>query len=211
MNEILNRPVKSARKAKGDGHLRRAEILRAAERIFVAEGYEGATIRKIADEVGVSSTCLYMHFRDKDQILLEICTAAMEELLDIHNVISARPVDPVERVRMMLTAYVEFALGNPNAYRLVFCGSPFSGSNEKQQVTQELGLQCFERFSGVVREIAAQGRLKSGDTSTVHHALWAACHGLVSLVITKPNIAWPDTRELTRVMIDGLLFGLIAD
>jgi hypothetical protein len=33
----------------------------------------------------------------------------------------------------------------------------------------------------------------------------------VSLVITKPNIAWPDTRELTRVMIDGLLFGLIAD
>ena len=46
---------RSARKAKGDGHLRRAEILEAAERIFVAEGYEGATIRKIADEVGVLS------------------------------------------------------------------------------------------------------------------------------------------------------------
>ena len=56
---------RSARKAKGDGHLRRAEILEAAERIFIAEGYEGATIRKIADEVGVSSTALYMHFQDK--------------------------------------------------------------------------------------------------------------------------------------------------
>ena len=123
---IFNQPHKSARKAKGDGHLRRAEILRAAERIFVAEGYEGATIRKIADEVGVSSTALYMHFRDKDQILLEICTVAMEQLAAINSEICARPVDSVSRVRMMLEAYVRFALDHPNAYRLVFCASPLA-------------------------------------------------------------------------------------
>ncbi len=211
MSETFSKPAKSARKAKGDGHLRRAEILRAAERIFVAEGYEGATIRKIADEVGVSSTCLYMHFRDKDEILLEICTAAMEALLALNNEISARPVDPVARVRAMLTAYVEFALDNPNAYRLVFCASPLGGSGMKQQATHELGTQCFERFTDVVREIAAQGRLKTGDPRTAHQALWAACHGLVSLMITKPSIDWAAPELITRVLIDGLLFGLIAD
>ncbi len=211
MNEILTRPGKSARKAKGHGHLRRAEILRAAERIFVAEGYEGATIRKIADEVGVSSTCLYMHFRDKDEILLEICTAAMEQLLSLNTDISARVADPVERVRMMLAAYVDFALGNPNAYRLVFCDSPLVGSDEKQQATQALGAQCFARFTDVVREIAAQGRLKTGDPRAVHQALWAACHGLVALMITKPNFDWAPKSELTRLIIDGLLFGLITD
>jgi AcrR family transcriptional regulator len=211
VEDILNKPAKSARKAKGDGHLRRAEILRAAERIFVADGYEGATIRKIADEVGVSSTCLYMHFRDKDEILLEICTAAMEHLLALNNEICARPVDPVERVHMMLTAYVEFALGNPNAYRLIFCASPLAGSDLKHQVTHQLGAQCSERFSNVVREIAAQGRLKSGDPSTVHQALWSACHGLVSLMITKPSLEWAAPEEVTKVLIDGLLFGLIAD
>jgi AcrR family transcriptional regulator len=211
VNEILNKPVKSARKAKGDGHLRRAEILRAAESIFVADGYEGATIRKIADEVGVSSTCLYMHFRDKDEILLEICTAAMEELLALNNEISARPVDPVERVHMMLTAYVEFALGHPNAYRLIFCASPLTGSDLKQQVAHHLGVQCSERFLSVVREIAAQGRLKNGDPRTVHQALWSACHGLVSLMITKPSLEWAPSREITTVLIDGLLYGLIAD
>ncbi len=211
MSETFSKPAKSARKAKGHGHLRRAEILRAAERIFVAEGYEGATIRKIADEVGVSSTCLYMHFRDKDEILLEICTAAMETLLALNSEISARPVDPVERVRAMLTAYVEFALENPNAYRLVFCASPIGGSGEKQQATHELGTQCFERFTGVVREIAAQGRLKTGDPRTAHQALWAACHGLVSLMITKPGIDWAEPEVITTVLIDGLLFGLVAD
>ena len=88
---LLTRPEKSARKAKGDGHLRRAEILSAAERIFIAQGYEGATIRKIADEVGVSSTALYMHFQDKDQILLEICDRAMGELLASTLSISTSP------------------------------------------------------------------------------------------------------------------------
>ena len=211
MTPTLQKPIKSARKAKGDGHMRRAEILRAAERIFVAEGYEGATIRKIADEVGVSSTCLYMHFRDKDEILLEICTAAMEQLLEVNSQIAALAIDPVERVRMMLTAYVEFALENPNAYRLVFCASPQATSDVKQQITHELGDQCSERFSGVVREIAAQGRLKIADPRVVNQALWSACHGLVSLMITKPNVDWAEPGEVTRALIDGLLFGLIAD
>lgn len=211
VTEVLSKPTKSARKPKGDGHLRRAEILGAAERIFVAEGYEGATIRKIADEVGVSSTCLYMHFRDKDQILLEICTSALEELLAGHTEIAARPIDPVERVRMMLSAYVDFALRHPNAYRLVFCSSPLAASLQKQTVTMDLGDQCYQKFSGTVTEIAAQGRLKTGDPRTVQQALWAACHGLVAFLITKPRFDWAEPNEISRVMIEGLLFGLIAD
>jgi AcrR family transcriptional regulator len=191
--------------------MRRAEILRAAERIFVADGYEGATIRKIADEVGVSSTCLYMHFRDKDQILLEICTAAMEELLALNSEMSALPLDPVERVRRMLKAYVQFALRNPNAYRLIFCSAPAPLTEHKQAIAQELGSQCADRFSGVVREIAAEGRLKAGDPHTVYLALWSACHGLAALMITKPSLDWAEPGEITDVLVDGLLFGLITD
>ena len=211
MTTILNKTLKSARKAKGDGHLRRAEILEAAERIFIAEGYEGATIRKIADEVGVSSTALYMHFRDKDQILLEICTQVIEQLLSINSEISAQPVDSVVRVRMMLEAYVRFALENPNAYRLVFCSSPASASVQKQAATMEIGANCFERFVGVVREIAAEGRLRQGDARSAAQSLWAACHGLVALMITKPDFDWAPADELMRVTIDGLLYGLVSD
>lgn len=211
MNAILNEPRRSARKAKGDGHLRRAEILLAAERIFVAHGYEAATIRKIADEVGVSSTALYMHFSDKDQILLEICSSAMEELLASNRQISAKPIDAVSRVRMMLEAYVAFALHHPNAYRLVFCGSAGMDSLRRQHATMQLGSDCLERFASVIREVAAQGRLRVGDPETVHQVLWAACHGMVTLMLTKPDFEWAPPEELTRVMLDGLLHGLVTD
>jgi AcrR family transcriptional regulator len=208
---ILNEPRRSARKAKGDGHLRRAEILEAAERIFVAHGYEAATIRKIADEVGVSSTALYMHFRDKDQILLEICTGAMEELLASNREISAMPIDAVARVRMMLEAYLRFALNHPNAYRLVFCSSPAMDAIRRQHATMQIGEECLDRFASVIREIAAQGRLRVGDPRSVHQVLWSACHGMITLMVTKPDLDWAPPEELTEVMLDGLLHGIIAD
>ena len=211
MSLIENKPARSARKAKGDGHLRRAEILEAAERIFVAEGYEGATIRKIADEVGVSSTALYMHFHDKDQILQEICRGAMQALLEQNSEIAARPIDSVARVRLMLEAYVRMGLEHPNAYRLVFCSKLRLGSGADETATAEIGAQCYERYCGVVREIAAAGRLRAGDTDSAAQTLWAACHGLVALMITRPHFDWASADEMIHVMLEGLLYGLVAD
>jgi AcrR family transcriptional regulator len=204
---VLNKPVKSARKAKGDGHLRRIEILNAAERIFVADGYEGATIRKIADEVGVSSTALYMHFRDKDEILHEICLTAMRALLQQNSQFATMPGDSVARVRRMLEAYIRMGLEHPNAYRLVYCATERPGSSATAEVAQ----QCYDRYVGVVAEIAAEGRLRTSDAEVAAQALWTACHGLVSLMITRPNVDWAPAEELTAVLLDGLLHGLVAD
>ena len=100
--------ARSQRKPKGEGHARRAEILAAAERIFVDHGYEGATIRKIADEVGLSSTALYMHFSDKSEILHEICERAFEQLLVMNRAVLDEPGTPEQRMRRLMQSYVRF-------------------------------------------------------------------------------------------------------
>jgi hypothetical protein len=41
--------------------------------------------------------------------------------------------------------------------------------------------------------------------------LWSGCHGLVSLLITKPSRNWSDADHLMKVMLDGLLYGLVTD
>lgn len=205
-------PRRSARKPKGDGHLRRAEILAAAERIFVAEGYEGATIRKIADEVGVSSTALYMHFPDKGCILLEICEGTIRQLLERNSEIAAKRLDAAARVKLMLESYMRWGLDHPNAYELVFSNiRQLSAVMEGQTATSDLGAQCYEIFSGVVREIAAEGRLRTGGADSAAQALWASCHGVVALMINRPNFEWAPTDELIEVTLDGLMYGLVAD
>jgi AcrR family transcriptional regulator len=207
----LTKPARSARKAKGDGHLRRAEILEAAERIFIRDGYQGATIRKIAEEVGVSSTALYMHFRDKDEILLEICEGAVTTLLASNNEISARPIDPVNRVRLMLDAYMRFGLANPNTYRLAFCSPQVEIQNERREVAADLGARCYDRFMRAVAEIAAEGRLRLGDADAAATTLWAACHGLVTLLINQKKSSPTDQELLMRLMLDSLFQGLVID
>lgn len=210
MTAVATTPRRSARKPKGDGHLRRAEILEAAERIFVAEGYEGATIRKIADEVGVSSTALYMHFQDKGCILLEICEATIKQLLERNTELSALPLDAVTRVKMMLDAYMRWGFEHSNAYQLVFSGGR-PVSSVWHEGTADLGDRCYQIFSGVVREIAATGRLRTGNADSAAQALWGACHGVVHLVINRENFDWATQDELIEVTLDGLLHGLIVD
>ena len=211
MGTIAVATRKTARKAKGDGHLRRAEILKVAERIFVAEGYEGATIRRIAEEVGVSSTALYMHFTDKGCILQEICSETFRDLLARNQEIASRPVDPVVRTRMMLEAYMRWGLANPNAYQLVYC-APGPVSTEPMPVgTAEMSRQCYDIFADVVRQIAAEGRLRTGTADTAAQVLWMACHGIVALRIGRLQVEWTAQDELMRVALDGLLNGLLVD
>jgi AcrR family transcriptional regulator len=202
---------RSSRKAKGDGYLRRAEILEAAERIFVAEGYDGATIRKIADEVGVSSTALYMHFPDKSAILLEICERTIGVLLERNRDIAGKPIDAVVRTKMMLEAYMRWGIEHPNAYQLVYSTPRPANADWTAVAADDLGLQCYEIFSGVVREIAAAGRLRNGSADSAAQALWMSCHGVVALLTARPKFAWAETDELIQVTLDGLINGLVVD
>lgn len=211
MGNIAVATRKTARKAKGDGYLRRAEILKAAERIFVAEGYEGATIRRIAEEVGVSSTALYMHFADKACILQEICSETFRDLLARNQEIASRPVDPVVRTRMMLDAYVRWGLANPNAYQLVYCAPGPVSTEPMPAGTAEMSRQCYDIFADVVRQIAAEGRLRTGTADTAAQVLWMACHGIVALRIGRLQVEWTTQDELMRVALDGLLDGLLVD
>lgn len=211
MSSVATAPRKTARKAKGDGHLRRQEILEAAERIFVAEGYEGATIRKIADEVGVSSTALYMHFQDKACILHEIVEGTLSQLLERNTEIAGRPLDAVVRTRMMLDAYMHWGLEHANAYQLVYCAPSAASTDPRPERTTELSGKCYEAFSGVVREVAASGRLRMGAADSAAQALWMACHGVVALLIARPNFDFADAEELMQITLDGMLHGLVID
>ncbi len=199
---------RSQRKPKGEGHARRAEILAAAERIFVEHGYEGATIRKIADEVGLSSTALYMHFAEKGEILHEICRQAFRTLMEANAEILTGPADPEARLRRMLRAYIAFGFANPNAYRLVYMTRPVELRDGAQSAARELGQELFRSFEAVVEEAAAAGRLR-GDAATTAQALWAGAHGVVSLVITKPYFDWVAQERLVDTLLDGLFAGLL--
>jgi AcrR family transcriptional regulator len=200
-------PTRSARKPKGEGHARRAEILDAAERIFVEHGYEGATIRKIAEAVGLSSTALYIHFADKGEILHEICRQAFETLIDRNRIQVAQAMPPEAKLRLMLEDYVRFGFEQPNAYRLIYLTRP-QEADAARTAAEEIGGELYRSFEAVVAEAHAAGRLK-GEVRPTAQALWAGAHGVVSLMITKPYFDWVEGQTLTQALLDALFDGLL--
>jgi AcrR family transcriptional regulator len=202
-------PARSARKAKGEGHLRRAEILHAAEHVFIEYGYEGATIRRIADEVGVSSTALYMHFRDKSEILTEICEGLFENLIEVNTQLIERDdLDPVQRVRLMLDAYVDFALEHPNVYRLVFCTASGDFGSDHEAPLEAMGERTYVLFRAAVQRIADARRLRDPNVDVAAQTSWASVHGMLSLILLKPRFHWEPTRVLCAALLDTVFRGL---
>lgn len=171
-------------------------------------GYEGATIRRIADEVGLSSTALYMHFSEKSEILHEICRGAFEKLQAANATVIAADIAPEIRLRRLIEAYVDFGFANPNAYRLIYLTRPAEAREGAESAAQSLGAELYRAFEAVVAAVDAEGRL-NGDVRPVAQALWAGAHGIVSLMITKPYFDWVDRDLLVRSQFDAMFSGFL--
>src|SRR2546421_2478328 len=97
----------------------RQEILDAARDLFVNEGYENVSIRKIADKIEYAPGTIYLYFKDKADILRTICDETFGKL---HRKLSAIAEDsgpPLDKLRRAGRAYVQFALDNSSQYLLV--------------------------------------------------------------------------------------------
>lgn len=182
--------------------MRKAEILQAAERLFVECGYEGATIRKIADDVGVSSTALYMHFRDKAEILSQICEDGFARLMAVTERIEGEGGEPAVILRRKMKAYATFGFENPNAYRLIYLTRP-GEAGSAEDVARRVGRGLFERLRQPLVDMHAAGRIRR-DPDIAAQMIWAGVHGIVSLMLTKPYFDWADRDLLLDAMLDAL-------
>jgi AcrR family transcriptional regulator len=189
----------------------KAQILDAARELFVSEGYEAVTLRKIAEKIEYSATAVYMHFKDKQALLAELVAndfrAFGQELAKLERV-----EDPLERLRRMGTAYVRFALEHPNHYRLMFMTPPPRGE-VPAEAPGGPGLAAYEGLRKTVVEAVAKKRLRPelSDVESLTQACWASVHGIASLAIAKgsdPAIDWRPTEKTARLLNEALIRGI---
>src|SRR5262245_56452141 len=99
----------------------RRTILDAAREAFVRYGYEGVSMRMLAEKVGCSHGNLYVHFKDKDALFDCLVEESFEQFAEGLRVLeSARRGDPVEFLRKAGRAYVQFGITNASAYEFAF-------------------------------------------------------------------------------------------
>src|SRR5262245_29863451 len=70
--EASRKAAPAARRARGDGRETRARVLEAAAEVFARDGFEGASLRRIADAAGIDIATLKYHVRDKPALFAEV-------------------------------------------------------------------------------------------------------------------------------------------
>ena len=99
---------------------RRAQVLRAAREVFVAQGYHTAAMDDIAERAGVSKPVLYQHFPGKLDLYVALLDDGIAVLLDTLRASLEATTDNKQRVRGAIAAYFAFVDDPDGAYRLVF-------------------------------------------------------------------------------------------
>jgi AcrR family transcriptional regulator len=165
----------------------RKKILDAARDLFMTEGYERVTMRKIAEAIEYSPTAIYLHFEDKDDLVLALCREDFGRLLQAMSS-QAPPADPVEWIRQLGRAYARFARENPNHYRFMFM-TPLKPEHKPEPT--DPGHLSFGVLRTAVSKAIECGAFRPGDVDAIAQVLWSSVHGAVALLITLRPDCWP--------------------
>ncbi|WP_395940416.1 TetR/AcrR family transcriptional regulator [Arthrobacter sp. UKPF54-2] len=99
---------------------RRAQLLAAAQEVFVANGYHGAAMDEIAETAHVSKPVLYQHFPSKRDLYLALLDRHLSALTELMLGALNSTTDNDERVQAVMRAYYRFIANDDQAHRLVF-------------------------------------------------------------------------------------------
>jgi len=155
------------------------ELIRAtAMKMFLEDGYAKTSIRSIAEAIEYSPGTIYLYFKDKDELLYEVQGEAYGRLLKVFQE-EAISADPVERLRQLGKAYINFGLQNPELYDLMFIiRAPM---NVDEEIHKANGGNCFAFLVDCLNDCIAKDLLRLTDLQHAALLIWSTVHGLVSL------------------------------
>ncbi len=191
---------------RGAGNLLRDEITQAATRLLSrATSRDAVTLRAIARETGIAAPSIYRHFADRDAVLDAVVTATFQQLETVCEQAFHHAGTGIERVRSISYAYVDFAAQHRSEYRILFeRAADVIESGAPSAPTYPPGIRAFRFFIDAFAQMMQEEDSDTTDPIRDAEALWAALHGIVTLIPATPGFPWAPTEVLLDHLIEKL-------
>jgi AcrR family transcriptional regulator len=200
----------------------RQEILDAARQLFLRNGYENVSMRRIAKEIEYSPATIYLYFKNKSELFHSLCEEAFAKLDKELDGIAKTNGDPARAValdtstdtewclRKGTEAYINFGLRYPHHYRLLFLTPHPEDKDPEFQFKGSAGERSFTFLLQVVSLGIEQGKFRKSDPMMLAQACWAVMHGITSLLITQMDFPWAGKEALIQGVVETLIRGVRA-
>ena len=182
----------------------RQRILKAAMELFAKGGYDNVTMRRMAEKIEYSPGTIYLYFKNKNDIMLQLCYQGFEQLLALQEELD-QVSQPLERLSIGGRYYISFALENPELYELMFSTEEIVQKTVPDE--ESVPLKSFRKFEKHVQKCMDVGVFSGEDAEATTIALWAALHGLASLLI-KQRLGFLPEGKLDDIVQQALDFSL---
>ena len=189
----------------------RKSILDASMKLFVEEGFENVSIRRIAEIIEYSPTTVYLYFKDKDEIFFDLHDIGFQKLNEL-NLNLAGIENPLLRLYKMGQNYLNFGMENPEYYELMFIGrEPMNKLRQMGCEEWEKGDAAMKALMNTIGECMEKGLIAKGDIHLVSMSVWSMVHGLVALAIRGRLEKFVDQKEMLLPVMQQSLSWLMMN
>lgn len=178
------------RNPRGQGGRLRGEIIAATERMLDELGDDQAlSMRAVAREIGSAATSVYLHFADRDALVLATLEQSHRDLMWAIDEAEAGNTDPAVRLRARTRVLGAWAHRHPGLYKVLH------ESTLNQRVAMPFKQELTERTTAAIQRCMDAGLVPTDDAAAVTLDLRAAVHGAVSMRLNQPDQPWPPLDE----------------
>ena len=184
-------------------------ILNAARDLFVAEGYQSVSIRKIAERIEYSPAAIYSYFASRDDIFLALAAEGFH-LLDAKVQAAMKTDDPLENVRGCWWAFYEFSQEQPAYFELMFVDRSVPRITQQWEGFEFLQQMLNNAVTAIQTAIDAGAFPKTLNPNVAMHMLWASLIGPAVVGIRHRLSTGEDYDALARDVLNATIAGLQA-
>lgn len=181
-------------------------IIEAARQVLLSEGYRNCSLRKIAREIDVSATSIYLHFEDKDDLVHTLMEEAIERLNNQLEQSIKSLDDPIIKLDALAHEYTAFALEHPREYQVIYLISSEEMSRYPKEKFRK-ARKGYEIVTEVLKEGVSSGLIAEKKPRMAAYTFWAQLHGVMSVVLSKRLDTRIDQEEFIEEAIDHIIKG----
>lgn len=185
--------------------LNREVISAAARDILVSDGLHGVSLRRVATNLGVTAPALYAHVADKRDLLQGIVEQEVDRLIERFETVQGG--DPLEHLRGMCRAYVDYGLTNPDLFRAMFLFRP-ELTAEPWGGKPALGERIHRAFVAAVERAQHDHVIEGIDAELAALTVWTTAHGVVTTLLSGPPLHIDLKNRLADTAVVAALTGL---
>ncbi|RJL23882.1 TetR/AcrR family transcriptional regulator [Bailinhaonella thermotolerans] len=195
------RDGRQGRNPRGQGERLREDIISAALRLLDELGDDQAlSMRAVAREVGVAATSVYIHFADRDTLVLAALERFHRELVEAVDQAETGAADPAGKLRARVLLLGRWVQQHPGLYKVLH------ESTLNQRAAMSFKQELAERTTAAVQRCIDAGLTPADDAAVISLDLRAAVHGAVSMRVNQPGLPWPPLEE----QVDRFLAKLVG-